>query len=249
MNSYLPPDEVTQFRAIRRTAVVVLLFFRLDRPLGETDIAEIIDIHPSTARSYLRSLSRLGIISRSNRYSGYILTDKGRQLFLFSSDLLEEPTAEKPRSSAKISRSPLLIESTIINDDPDDTDLKVIIEEESAKNSRSPELLEALAQEEIQENDHTRPLFDSNLTPDHVLGYALKLKDKKQDDYKPGLLITVLLNIPSNDIPPKIRKSTGHLYSCHCQECGIEGAREWGESERENQRRYATGESTDSIDS
>ncbi|MEJ2352861.1 MAG: hypothetical protein P8Y03_23995, partial [Anaerolineales bacterium] len=98
------------FRRLKKTAIVLMLLFRLDKPVGESEIAEILDLHPETTRIYLRSLAGLGLVTRTHRYRGWTLTVGGRQMILGEADngwdALEagkiKTTAEKPRSITEI---------------------------------------------------------------------------------------------------------------------------------------------------
>ncbi|MEJ2302887.1 MAG: hypothetical protein P8Y14_15290, partial [Anaerolineales bacterium] len=99
------------FRSLKKTAIVLMLWFRLDKPVGESEIARILDIHPETTRIYLRSLARLGLVTRTHRFNGWALTTGGRQMILGEGKdpwpVLDagktKTSAENPRS---ISQSP-----------------------------------------------------------------------------------------------------------------------------------------------
>jgi hypothetical protein len=99
-----PPLQI--FRCLKKTAIVLMLLFRLDKPVGESEIAEILDLHPETTRIYLRSLAGLGLVTRTHRYHGWTLTAGGRQMILGEPEdgwnALEagntKTNAEKPRS-------------------------------------------------------------------------------------------------------------------------------------------------------
>src|SRR3989304_2260578 len=84
----LTPKEVAVLRSLKKTSIVLLLIFRLDRPVGRNEIASILDLDPATASNYLKSLSRLGLINRTDYRDGYILTAGGRQLVLGQSQNL-----------------------------------------------------------------------------------------------------------------------------------------------------------------
>jgi DNA-binding MarR family transcriptional regulator len=101
------------FRRLKKTAIVLMLLFRLDKPVGESEIAEILDLHPETMRIYLRSLAGLGLVTRTHRYHGWTLTVGGRQMILGETgdgwNALEAGnnmmTAESPSASAENPRS------------------------------------------------------------------------------------------------------------------------------------------------
>jgi hypothetical protein len=82
MTSHLPSNEIELFRSLKKTAILLMLLFRLDKPVGESQIAQILDIHPETTRIYLRSLARLGLVTRTHRFNGWTLTAGGRQMIL-----------------------------------------------------------------------------------------------------------------------------------------------------------------------
>ena len=52
----LDQREVDSFRSLKRTAIVLLLLFRLDRPVGSNELAAILDIDRKTASGYLEYL-------------------------------------------------------------------------------------------------------------------------------------------------------------------------------------------------
>ena len=47
------------FLSLKKAAIVLILLFRQDKPAGDGEIARILDIHPETARIYLRSLASI----------------------------------------------------------------------------------------------------------------------------------------------------------------------------------------------
>jgi hypothetical protein len=113
MSSQLHPKEVELFRCLKKTAIVLMLLFRLDKPVGEREIASILDMYPTTVRTYLRSLASLGVVTRTHRYNGWTLTAGGRQMILGESidEILAAQTGKiktsvkNSRSSVEISRS------------------------------------------------------------------------------------------------------------------------------------------------
>lgn len=70
-------------RSLRRTAIVLLLIFRLDpQPIGRDDVAGLLGIDVKTSGKYLHDLAQQGLITRTGYRDGYILTVGGRQLVL-----------------------------------------------------------------------------------------------------------------------------------------------------------------------
>jgi DNA-binding transcriptional ArsR family regulator len=106
MSSQLHPKEVELFRCLKKTAILLMLLFRLDKPVGESEIASILDMYPTTVRTHLRSLARLGVVTRTHRYNGWTLTAGGRQMILGESlDESRAPRTGKSKTNVKISRS------------------------------------------------------------------------------------------------------------------------------------------------
>ena len=74
--------EIAILRSLKKTAIVLLLIFRLDKPIGRDEIAQLLDIDPRTVSNYLNSLMRFGLITRTHYQNGYILSQYGRQMIL-----------------------------------------------------------------------------------------------------------------------------------------------------------------------
>lgn len=85
----MPPAEIALFRSIRKTAIVLLLLLKLDRPISMLKIASILDMDHKTVSSYLRSLSQLNIIA--NTSDGWVLTQGGSQFVLSSEGVGDFP--------------------------------------------------------------------------------------------------------------------------------------------------------------
>ena len=92
--SVLPAADVLLFRALKKTAVLVLLMLRIDpRPAGRDLVAGVLDLSPKTAAEYLESLTYLGLATRTAYHGGYMLTTLGHQLALSIEEKL--PTGEQ----------------------------------------------------------------------------------------------------------------------------------------------------------
>ena len=89
--------EIAILRSLKKTAIVMLLIFRLDKPVGRDEIAQLLDIDPRTVSNYLNSLMRFGLITRTHYQNGYILSQYGRQMILgqTTQDLAHLPVALK----------------------------------------------------------------------------------------------------------------------------------------------------------
>lgn len=95
----LTREEALVFRALKRTAVVLMLVRYLDRPVGEGDIAAILDMDPKTARAHLRSLASLGLLTRLHFHQGYQLTHAGRQMALPLEAVESQPDPALPAAA------------------------------------------------------------------------------------------------------------------------------------------------------
>ena len=78
--SNLDTSEVMFLRGIKKTAVILLLLIRMDRPLTAREAAHILDITYGTICTYFRHLSSANFVTKTR--SGYILTQYGSQLLL-----------------------------------------------------------------------------------------------------------------------------------------------------------------------
>ncbi|RJO64981.1 MAG: hypothetical protein C4540_02495 [Candidatus Omnitrophota bacterium] len=103
----LSQSETDLYRSLKKTAIVLMLMIRLDKPVGQGELAAILDIDPRTAERHLRSLAQRQLITRTHIQAGYILTQTGRQLVLGVEDLppvqapfqpVLPPQAEAPRA-------------------------------------------------------------------------------------------------------------------------------------------------------
>jgi predicted transcriptional regulator len=208
MSSQLHPKEVELFRCLKKTAILVMLLFRLDKPVGETEIASILDMYPTTVRTYLRSLARLGVVTRTHRHNGWTLTAGGRQMILGQS--IDETlasqtgkiktsvknarsTVKNARSRVKISRS-RYSRGMRINKKGDRT---------ATGSARSDPMvranLEAFASIGLARNDFVSEICQmDHVTPDYIRGQKKRLEAERR--YSHGLLLTV---IRSNDYLPE----------------------------------------------
>ena len=98
---------ISLISSIGTAAQVFMIILYLDpRPVGEGYISQALGIAPETARTHLRKLSKLNLVARSGRYSGYRSIWRGAQLVLPANNSnLTEGNAEIPRSITDITRS------------------------------------------------------------------------------------------------------------------------------------------------
>lgn len=211
MTFSMTPAEINLFRSLKKSAIVLLLMFRLDKPIGATEISDILEIDIRTSRRYLRSLSRLGYVARIHFHDGYILTNGGRQLIL--------PAAVHELEPGKMSQVGLT--TTTINL-TSLIDSVVVEESKPGKISQvdeeplDPEILEAFDEVGIGLNKRSEALArQEHVTPEYIRAHAAALRKRKQRGYHIGLLITIMESgqpPPEPDGQPAMNKS--------CPGCG-----------------------------
>ena len=74
-------ELVQLFRSLKKSAIVLLLMKWAGRPLGEAEVAAILDSSRTTVRSQLKSLAALGYAHRVRFHDGFELTKLGEGLF------------------------------------------------------------------------------------------------------------------------------------------------------------------------
>ena len=74
-------ELVQLFRSLKKSAIVLLLLKWAGRPLGEAEVAAILDSSRTTVRAQLKSLAALGYARRVRFHDGFELTELGEGLF------------------------------------------------------------------------------------------------------------------------------------------------------------------------
>lgn len=206
----LSTHELTLFQTIKKTAIVLILMLKLDRPLGEKELSTLLSINQSTARAWLRDLAENELITRQGRYNGYIPTLGGRQMVIpnLSTPRLSA-SAENSRSSAENSRS-----RTQFNDDEsrdsESEDSVIIIDSASAENPRSSAVFKALEEEKVLYPVCVELSAKPQITLNHVVNWAAVLKKEKGEKYTPGILVYTLRSVQPGHKPPR------HPEACKC---------------------------------
>jgi hypothetical protein len=225
-------------RSIQKTAHILLLLLMLDRPTGETEIAGILGLSPTTARAGLASLARIGLACREDHKNGYLASPAAR-VFIFGnptgkilpvapittimltndsiSNLIEviDPTGKKTPVGGENGAG--------VDNSPESGDKPV---DKSGENSSGagppgepeieidPELGEALRLAGITLNPRTRKLLElPHMTAEYVRRHhAALVKIKKGRET--GLLITIL----ESGAPPYVDDPL-HPTGCSCRNC------------------------------
>ena len=209
----MQPSDIRTFRLLKRTAIVYLLLLYLDRPVGESEIARLLEIDRTTARKHLRSLSTIGVVSRAHFHNGYILTGSGRQM------ILGEPPLEQPNINGMGRFSPVSITTTIKESKYID-DLNIVEEDLTDQLVKKPPVENtpvwtALHEAGITRNRRTERLSQlPHITPEYITGHPLALQRAGKGSHT-GLLVTIL---ESGEPAPELNENR-HLTDCDCLEC------------------------------
>jgi hypothetical protein len=223
-------DEAKLLRSIKKTAVVLLTLIKLNRPSGEKELSEILDISQETMRGYLRSLQRVGLVGKISRYRGWIITGIGSQLVLPEISA----SAEFPRSNAEIPRSHShsLTTTMLIKDSNINSEIVVETESgnaESALNVKdlstttvdNSEVWAALERAGIQRNQRTERLVNlEHITAAYIDRHWRRLV-KMGKGSETGLLVSILesgQDAPGDNDLPYVKENR-HDKSCDCEEC------------------------------
>ena len=91
--------ELSTLRRLRKTAILVLLMIRLDRPVTVKESARLLDLHPQTTRSYFKQLAAAGYVARSS--AGYVLAG-GNQLALPINNHIQLDKSDPVISSSRL---------------------------------------------------------------------------------------------------------------------------------------------------
>jgi DNA-binding IscR family transcriptional regulator len=171
----LTPAEIAVFRSLKKTAIVILLLWKLNQPVNIKQIAAMLQIDRGTASDYLNQLRYSGIVTITS--SGWILTQAGSQLLL--SDAGKIPALEVTSTTT----------TTTIGKDQQ---IPAEVEEECGENPRIDEALEALADYGVSATPMIVSLVRSKdyITADYVHGSANRLEKERR--LETPLLITVI---------------------------------------------------------
>jgi hypothetical protein len=211
MSLQLTPEEVSLFRALVKSAIVVLLMMRLNRPTGAREMADILGLDEHTVAKHLRSLTHLNLVGRTGRYSGFVLLG-GSQLILGS-----ELTVKNLQSAPIITRDSEIKNESIVVIDSDRT-----VKNLQSEADLSP--VEQALKEAGISNPKRRALARlPEITPESIKAWETNLKFEKGEKYKPGLLIHML---ESGEPTPPVSEN-GHHMNCKCEECRLIKYREW----------------------
>ena len=203
--SNLDTSEVMFLRGIKKTAVILLLLIRMDRPLTAREAAHILDISYTTICIYFRHLSSANFVTKTR--SGYILTQFGSQLLL----PMDAPSNPERLKNMEIPYFPInsnTITTTINSSYKKDEDLIVV---NNSNNEKNAEIWHIFSRYGIGRNARTRRLAGQPyMTPEYIERHAEHLREAgKTFPQWSGLLIRIM---ERGEPPP-------HPMFCSCKEC------------------------------
>ena len=161
--SNLDTNEVMFLRGIKKTAVILLLLIRMDRPITAREVAHILDISYTTICIYFRHLSSANFVTKTR--SGYILTQYGSQLLL----PMDAPSNPERLKNAEIPHFPInsnTITTTINSSYKKDEEIVVV---NNSNNEENAEIWQIFSRYGIGRNSRTRKLASqSYLTSEYI---------------------------------------------------------------------------------
>ena len=161
--SNLDTSEVMFLRGIKKTAVILLLLIRMDRPLTAREAAHILDINYGTICTYFRHLSSANFVTRTKQ--GYTLTQYGSQLLL----PMDAPPDPERLKNVEIPHFPInsnTIITTINSSYKKDEGIVVV---NNSNNEENAEIWHIFSRYGIGRNARTRKLTDQpHLTPEYI---------------------------------------------------------------------------------
>ncbi|MFZ6029879.1 MAG: hypothetical protein ACOYYS_19365 [Chloroflexota bacterium] len=205
---------IQQYRQIAHLLPLVAVLVRLNYPATVTELAEDLGAHHETTRTWLRQLQAIQPPPVTRLKSGWILTPKGRNLFLtvifpqvfhilstgkqeLSTAFADDPRmalADHPRNRALESGLPIEFTTTQLNKPVKENSSNLPADDprKAADDPRTQEIYRAFEQVGIEVNRRTAALAQmEHITPSYIRAmYAdLERRSKHRDT---GLLIKLL---------------------------------------------------------
>jgi DNA-binding MarR family transcriptional regulator len=179
----IPADLIQLFRSLKKSAIVILLMKWAGRPLGEAEVAAILDSSRTTVRAQLNSLCALGYARRERYRDGFVLTEQGQNLF----DGAESKICPLP-ATADIPLLKLKRDSEAIAVGTG----KNVPLENAPQEPVDPQIAEALRSAGIMLNARTRLLARmEHITPEYIRAHHRHLYVTRKMR-SPGLLVSIL---------------------------------------------------------
>ncbi len=202
----------------------LLVMFRLDRPVGPSEISDILEIDRHTAGKYMKSAVDLGFVTRPRYHEGYTLSISGRQLLLGVDNPVDNVGKIGANDQALVRFPPVLpTATTLIDSDTNKLGEEEVADPEWRENPQFEANIQALKEAGIGEPSRTMLAELGHVTPEYIQAHAAIAKDQKKGI---GMLVH---RIRSADPMPE---NGGHQEGCGCETC---------------RHRYAGGEFSDHI--
>lgn len=213
-------------------ATIILAMFLASGPVGRNDLVTATSYGKDKIQEGLSILATLGIAERFQRYQGWRLTSRARQLILpvdNSAKPVDNPvdnmlkTSQGKAGRSAQSTSPII---TTINTDISNKggNIKTKTDVPKSPQQTSPwemdkhkPITNALRSAGVMKNDRTEKLltFD-HITPNYINAHHRDLIEKQTDPrYITGRLVLIL---ESGKPAPNLRPN-GHTVNCKCSVC------------------------------
>ena len=203
----IPAHLIQLFRSLKKSAIIVLVMKWAGAPLGEAQLAAILDSSRTTVRAQLNSLCALGYARRVRFHGGFVLTDLGQALFGGEMDKIcpVPNTADLNLLKSKLdseTEAPIAGNSCPVETDP-------IATGPPEPQPVDPLIAAALRSAGIMLNNRTRALARmAHITPEYIRAHHQHLYVTR-NNRSPGLLVSIL---ESAQPAPKAGEKDPHDY-------------------------------------
>jgi hypothetical protein len=229
-------NQTAILASIKRAAAAFILLWVEARPLGESDVADLLMIAPKTARRYLRCLATFELAERVHFHAGYVLTPKGAAFFQpGKNDQVEIEPGKNDRfegQSGKCYRVPpiITIKDSIHDSNNESTKDKDI----DSKSNNKPKPVKNTALELWERDEHadvvaelkrlgispngkTLQLLEmEHITPEYIRASHRALVEDGKASWIGQLINNMIAGMPA----PELRDN-GHTVDCHCEDCEL----------------------------
>lgn len=200
----LTTQEIIQFRLIKKMAVILMVIFRLGRPVGPNEISEILEIDRHTASKYMKSALSLGLLTRPNYHEGYTLTIDGKQL------ILGEPLAGISPVLPTTTVNKTLKDSNNLQSINQDKVIAEVVDIDWRENPHYEANVQALKNAGIGEPSRSKLANLEHVTPEYILAHSELVKKENKNT---GMLVH---RIREGDPAPEINNLGTELFTCSC---------------------------------
>jgi biotin operon repressor len=180
-------ELIQLFRSLKKSAIILLLMKWVGKPMGEAEVAAVLDSSRTTVRTQLNSLCALGFARRVRFHDGFELTELGQGLF--------------QNEEGKFCPLPTDTDLNVLNSKIDSKTEAVAAVKKGPVDSRpppaapepvDPQIEAALRKAGIMLNARTRALARmEHITPEYIRAHHHYLYVTR-GTRSPGLLVSIL---------------------------------------------------------